>query len=259
MGEKKQNGFERHGIKRSSASNINNWIAAPDVWVAKYLFGYFSSTNSAIERGNAVEFATVATISGYLAHADALKVAVDNFDDALRQNIGDDADKERATIAAIVDQGVEALKEFGEPELPAGWPKHQAKIEIEARTENWSLPIIGYLDLVFPARGLVVDIKTTMRFPSKETMSPAHQRQRAIYAAATNYDTRFLYLTPKRFGFLATGEPTEIMREIKTHLIRQERFLALGDARTLAGLVPVDADTFYWRGIEKARAELFDL
>ena len=253
------NGFQRHGSTRSSASSINQWIAAPDVWVAKYLFGPFGPTNPAIERGNAAEFATVATISGLMTRDKAVESAVERYDDALRLNVSDDRDRERGHIAPIVDEGIEALIGGGEPELPKGWPDVQPKIEIEARTDDWTLPIIGYLDLVFPKHGLVVDIKTTLRFPSKETMPSNHQRQRAIYAAATNYAVKVLYITPKRAGILETGDPGEIMRDIKTHLIRLERFLSLGDANLLADIVPVEPDSFYWRGLTKARAELFNL
>jgi len=48
------------------------------------------------------------------------------------------------------------------------------------------------------------------------------------------------------------------MRQIKTQLIRQERFLALGDADLLRQVVPV-SESFYWDGLADQRVKLFGL
>jgi len=50
-----------------------------------------------------------------------------------------------------------------------------------------------------------------------------------------------------------------LMAEIKIHLTRQEAFLRLGDKEFIASVVPVNRDSFYWRGNEKVRKELFGI
>jgi hypothetical protein len=49
------------------------------------------------------------------------------------------------------------------------------------------------------------------------------------------------------------------MTEIKAHLTRQEAFLRLGDKELLRSIVPVDPSSFYWRGDEEVRKELFNI
>tara|TARA_R110000744_G_scaffold153061_1_gene267361 strand:+ start:466 stop:645 length:180 start_codon:yes stop_codon:yes gene_type:complete len=55
------------------------------------------------------------------------------------------------------------------------------------------------------------------------------------------------------------GNPDELMAEIKVHLSRQEKFLRLGDKELLRDIVPVNPDSFYWRGDEDIRKKLFGI
>jgi len=45
------NGFEMHGIKHSSISQINKWIGCPSAWVSHYLFNNKSGASPAMWRG----------------------------------------------------------------------------------------------------------------------------------------------------------------------------------------------------------------
>lgn len=250
------NGFEKHGLTHSSISQINKWIAAPDAWVSHYLFGNRGSGSSAMWRGIFVEEAVADVITGRLDAQAAICKAIENFDNKIILDDDGSADKERNNIPLMTFLAVDALRPYGKPDLPEGYDQH--KVSMTAKGDDWSLDFIGFLDFRFPDHGLIVDLKTTMRMPSKMTIG--HQRQRAFYSKASgNTAVKFLYVTPKKCEFKEDGDPTELMAEIKAHLSRQEKFLSMGDKETLRDIVPVNPDSFYWRGDEAVRTALYGL
>jgi hypothetical protein len=245
------NGFDKHGIKHLSASSINLWTNAPDVWVAQYLFGKRGPMSAAAMRGICTEDAVVAVLQGKNADG-ALDAALEKFDQTFP--IGDEkTTKERGMIQPCMELAVQELEQYGEPEFPE---EGQEKISITAKTDDYEIPVIGYLDLVFPQHGVVIDLKTTGRCPS--VMSAEHQLQRAIYQKAKgNQIVKFLYVTPKKTNLLEDGDPSEILRKTKTQITRMERFLRSGNARDVASVIPVNPNTFYWNGAEEIREELY--
>ena len=245
------NGFDKHGIKHLSASSINLWTNAPDVWVAQYLFGKRGPMSAAAMRGICTEDAVVAVLQGKNADG-ALDAALEKFDQTFP--IGDEkTTKERAMIQPCMELAVQELEQYGEPEFPE---EGQEKISITAKTDDYEIPVIGYLDLVFPKHGVVIDLKTTGRCPS--VMSAEHQLQRAIYQKAKgNQIVKFLYVTPKKTNLLEDGDPSEILRKTKTQITRMERFLRSGTRHDIAGVIPVNPSTFYWNGAEGIREELY--
>ena len=245
------NGFEKHGIKHLSPSSINLWTNAPDVWVAQYLFGKRGPMSAAAMRGICTEDAVVAVLQGKNADG-ALDAALEKFDQTFP--IGDEkTTKERAMIQPCMELAVQELEQYGEPEFPE---EGQEKISITAKTDDYEIPVIGYLDLCFPKHGVVIDLKTTGRCPS--VMSAEHQLQRAIYQKAKgNQIVKFLYVTPKKTNLLEDGDPSEILRKTKTQITRMERFLRSGNARDVASVIPVNPNTFYWNGAEDIRQELY--
>mgnify|MGYP000300705788 FL=1 len=245
------NGFQKHGIKHLSASSINLWTNAPDVWVAQYLFGKRGPMSSAAMRGICTEDAVVAVLQGKNADG-ALDAALEKFDQTFP--IGDEkTTKERAMIQPCMELAIQELEQYGEPEFPE---EGQEKISITAKTDDYEIPVIGYLDLVFPKHGVVIDLKTTGRCPS--VMSAEHQLQRAIYQKAKgNQIVKFLYVTPKKTNLLEDGDPSEILRKTKTQITRMERFLRSGTRHDIAGVIPVNPSTFYWNGAEEIRQELY--
>jgi hypothetical protein len=108
--------------------------------------------------------------------------------------------------------------------------------------------VIGFLDLVFPQHGVVIDLKTTGRMPS--TMSAEHQLQRAIYQKAKggNQSVKFLYVTPKKAAMLEDGDPTEILAQAKVQITRMEAFLRTLDKETAKAIVPVQPNSFLLEG-----------
>jgi hypothetical protein len=248
------NGFEKHGIKHLSASSINLWTNAPDVWVASYLFGKRTPMGAAAMRGICTEDAVVASLTGESDCEAALSAALEKFDKTFP--IGDEkTTKERAMIEPCMNLALEALADYGKPEFPEDG---QEKISITAKTDDYEIPVIGFLDLVFPDAGLVIDLKTTGRCPS--TMSAEHQLQRAIYQKAKgNQAVKFLYVTPKKTALLEDGDPNELLSKAKKQISRLEKFLRAGSRHDIAEVIPVNPNTFYWSGGEAIREELYGL
>ena len=246
-------GYKKHGFKHGSASMLNLWINAPDVFVAQRIFKRWSEFGAAAKRGLAAEAGVVAVVARGMAVAAATELAVEQYNRDTALGGDERRDIERENIAPMIEQAVGALKDYGEADVPPG---RQEKIAMMCRTNEWSLPIIGYIDMRFPRVQKIVDLKTTLRMPA--IMPANHQRQRAIYAKATGEDVEFLYVTPTKAEIKADGDIDAVIADIKTHLIRLEKFLRLDDDMIQA-IVPVRPDSFYWRGDEVARAELFNL
>ena len=243
------NGFEKHNIDHLSASSINLWANAPDVWVMQYLHGVRTPMGPAPWRGICAEDAVVEILSGG-NERQAIDKALAKFDK--RFLIGNEATtKERELIEPMVQLAYEHLMEFGKPEFPEDGK--QEKISITAKGDGWSIPVIGYLDLVFPQHGVVIDLKTTTRVPS--TMSAEHQLQRAIYQKAKgNMGVKFLYVSAKKANMLEDGDVNETLAKAKKQIGRMEAFLRHCDKDTAREIVPVNPTSFYWRGSE----DLFD-
>jgi len=248
-------GFTDHGINHGSISNINQWIESPDSWVSHYLYGNRGSGSPAMWRGIFVEQAVADTITEKLQIDDAIENATKDFDSKYDFDDGSVA-KERLNIEPMTRLAVKALEPYGKPDFPEDGSQH--KVSMKATGDGWSLDFVGFLDFKFLDHGLIVDLKTTNRKPS--FMSRGHQRQRAFYSKASgNAAVKFLYVTSKKSEMLEDGDPEELMAEIKLHLNRQEKFLRLGDKELLRSIVPVNPDSFYWRGDEAVRKELYGI
>ena len=246
------NGFEKHGIGHLSASSLNLWSNAPDVWVMQYLHGLRTPMGPAPWRGICVEDAVVATLQGG-SEQDAIKASLEKFDK--RFLIGDDkTTKERDLIEPMIQLAVEELKEFGTPAFPEDGG--QEKISITAKGDGWEIPVIGYLDLVFPQHGVVIDLKTTTRVPS--SMSAEHRLQRAIYQKAKgNMGVKFLYCSAKKSAMLEDGDVVETLAKAKKQIGRIEAFLRHCDKDTARSIVPHSPESFYWRGSEDLRDQFY--
>lgn len=249
------NGFERHGILHSSPSALNMWAAAPDAYIAKYLFGHKFEMGVAALVGNLVEEGLLQALLGTPLD-EAIKGAESSFNRATAL-VTNAADRDRvADIAPMLTQTYAVLKQYGKPELPVIDRQH--KVELTCKGDGWTLPVIGYLDFKFPEHGLIIDLKTTRRMPS--TMSIEHKRQQAIYQRANgNLAVKFLYVTPKKCEMLSCDDINPVLDEIKILLNRQERFLSLGDKDQLKAIVPLSLDSYYWTGSEHLRKELYGI
>ena len=246
-----------HGIKHSSISQINKWIGCPSAWVSHYLFNNKGGASPAMWRGIFTEQAVADTITGKMPIDNAIAKAVNDFDNKTMMEFDDGSSiKERSNIQPMTELAVEALEPYGVPDFPEDGDQH--RVSMKAKSENWDIEFMGFIDFKFPEHGLIVDLKTTMRMPS--IMSIGHQRQRAFYQKSNgNMAVKFLYVTPKKVELKEDGDADDLMSDIKAHLTRQEAFLRLGDKELLRSIVPVDPDSFYWRGEENIRKDLFNV
>ena len=248
------NGWEQYGIDHSSVSQINTIETNPALWLAEKVFKIKRPASSAMYRGIVTEDAVAATLLGAEMGA-SVKAAEEDFDTRVGISVSEKDGKERAGIAPMTAFAVDELKGFGEPEFDLG---DQRKVEMMCNGDGWKLPIIGFLDFVYPKHGLVVDLKTTMRLPSK--MSEAHRRQRCFYqkCSGDNQSVKFLYVTPKKFGWLEDGDVAEELALMKAHLNAMEKFLSISaDKEYLASIMPVDPTHFFWHGSIDERKRIF--
>ena len=251
------NGFEKHGIKHLSNSSISLWEANPAQWVMSYLLKEKRQTGPAMWRGIVVEDICVEVLNNDFSFGEALSRALIKFDGSI--TLADEkTEKERAAIEPMAALALEELKKYGKPQFSIDGSQQQ--VSITCKGDGWKIPIIGYLDLVYPDHGLVVDLKTTMRLPS--TMTQSHKRQRCIYQRCLggNQQVKFLYVTPKKSGWLEDGDVETELATVKAHCNRLERFLSVSDdAEYLASIVPVDPTHFYWSDCIDQRKELFGI
>jgi len=257
------NGFEKHGIKHLSNSSISLWESNPAQWVMSYLLKEKRPSSAAMWRGIAVEDAVVGALTmfgGEQPKRDLkfhIQAAVKRFDKEI--TFADEkTEKERAGIEPMVELAVAELEKYGKPQFSIDGS--QQKVSITCAGDGWKIPIIGFLDLVYPDHGLVVDLKTTMRMPS--TMTQSHKRQRCIYQRCVggNQQVKFLYVTPKKSGWLEDGDVETELATVKAHCNRLERFLSVSDdPKYLASIVPVDPTHFYWGDCIDQRKEIFGI
>jgi hypothetical protein len=255
MSERK-NGFELHGITHLSNSSISLWESNPAQWVMNYLLKEKQPSSAAMQRGVAVEDAVVAFFDGTTLGG-AVAVGLARFDKVI--TFADEkSEKERAAIEPMIELAIGELQPYGKPQFSIDGS--QEKVSITCAGDGWKIPVIGYLDFVYPKHGLVVDLKTTMRMPS--TMIQSHRRQRCIYQRCLggNQQVKFLYVTPKKSGWLEDGDVNEELAIVKAHCNRLERFLRVSDdAEYLASIVPVDPTHFYWSDCIDQRKEIFGI
>lgn len=250
-------GFEKHGLKHTSASQINMWADAPCAWIAKYLYGKRFSFGVAPQIGILTEKVVADVLTGSSLE-DAVETAEGVFkkDNALNTSA---KDVERVSnIKDMAEQALSILKEYGEPEFANPITKEQKKIELTVPGDGWQLPLIGYLDFVYPKHGLVIDLKTTLRCPT--FIRDPHARQAAVYSKAMgNYGVKFLYVTPKKSNMLDLEDAKPYLDQVRSILNRQEKFLRKLNKAELRECVPVNTSTFYWTGDEDIRKELYGL
>lgn len=236
------NAFETHGLTHLSASQLNLWIAAPSLWVMEKLLKKRGGMGCAAHRGTAAEAGISAGLfDPSLSHEDCVAVAMPVYDRLTALSGDPKRDAERAVIPGMIQQGL-ALREHGLPIRPNEGDQHK----IEVRLEGVSVPIIGYLDWLYPEE--VLDLKTTNKIPSE--MSESHIRQAAIYKCA-HYDKRirFAYTSSKKMEkhTLKKDQYEKAIKQIQGSAKRLEKFLSLSrDPLELAEIVPHGTDNFYW-------------
>jgi len=247
------NAFERHGIAHLSASQINTWVTAPSFWLMEKLLKYKGQMGCAAHRGSATEAGVSLGLFEDAAPLEECVALAHSIYDRLTALSNDDRrQKERDGIPGMVAQGLK-LREHGIPIMPND---HQHKVEI--RLEGVGVPVIGYLDWLYPDE--VLDLKTTFRVPS--AMSEPHLRQASIYKTAhMDKRVRFFYVSDKKSEkhTLNRDQYDKAMIELTQAALRLERFLGISDdPMELAAIIPHSSETFYF-GNPSAKAKAIEV
>jgi len=257
------NGFELHSKAFSnwrspdvhlSASALTQWINTPDIFVAQRLLGYPSKFGHPAERGKAIEEGVVDVVYRGKTLDAAIADAEKTFDKTVA--LGTPASsKERAMIAPCITLATRELAQFGKPEFPSGGG--QIPISLDCHCADFTIKFVGFLDFVYPQHGLIVDLKTSSKIMSVQSLD--HQIQRCLYARANgNQRVRFLYVTPKKCEWREDGDVDEVLAFIKLATERLERFLRTSDdPNELAAIVPHNPSHYFWRGAEDTRRAVF--
>jgi hypothetical protein len=240
--------FERHGIEHLSASSLNLWAAQPALWIMERLLGRRTPPGIPAARGKAVEHGVhLGLTNPRLSIEECIEGAEREFIRQTALSTDPRREEERKKLAGWVRGAIEELRQYGAPD------GYQEKIEI--RLDDVAVPLIGYIDWRFSDHGLIVDLKTTERFPSQ--IGDAHGRQGAAYASAHgNFGMRFAYAKPapgktdKRQVTVYEMSGDDVRRHLsalRAIALSLGRFLAVSnDARELAGLIVPDFDSFWW-------------
>lgn len=255
-------GFDDHYIDHLSCSSLATAVNALDVWGADKLFDKKRPFGPAGTRGNMVEEAVVNVLGHGVDIDTAVEDVLKKYDKKFMFDPSPDVEKQRNGIPKMVAQAVEALEQYGKPDILPGTNKwgepnqHPANSIMDCG--DFQIPFEGFMDLVYPQHGLIVDLKTT--FAIKKKMPWEHVQQRCYYAKCNgNQQVKFLYVSPAKFQWSEDGDVEEEIAKMKTRVRRLEAFLSLGDKEMLRGIIPVQPDTFYWNGAEDIRKELYGI
>lgn len=252
------NGFQKHDIKHLSPYSINMYASCPGAWAARYIFKKKFKFGVAAQVGVLAEQVVQDVLLG-ASFDSSLEQAHKTFN---KINALNSSEKELSRINDIkpmVELALEELMQYGEPEFRKTiHGVEQQRIEIKCAGPGWDIPVIGFLDFVYPKHGLIVDLKTTLRMPS--VMSEPHKIQGAVYQGAKdNFAVKFLYVTPKKSIMHDIENHREILQNIKKKIIRMERFLSKNTAKEIQETIPVNKDSFYWSGEDFLLKELYGL
>jgi len=145
----------------------------------------------------------------------------------------------RETISDMVRQALAELRPYGVPSRTQGL--------VQWKPQGLRLPIIGYFDFEWAQHGLIVDLKTTEKMPSKIKVS--HARQTAFYAVSDNMAARLTYVTPKKCETYELENIRQHREALRQIAVRIENFLALSDDPEFFKSITVpDLESFYWGG-----------
>jgi hypothetical protein len=242
------NSFECHGIEHLSASSLNLWAAQPALWIMERLLGRRTPPGIPAARGKAVEHGVhLGLTNPRLSIEECIEGAEREFIRQTALSTDPRREDERKKLGGWVRGALSELKQYGKPD------GYQEKIEV--RLDDVAVPLIGYIDWRFSDHGLIVDLKTTERFPSQ--IGDAHGRQGAVYASAHgNFGMRFAYAKPapgktdKRQVTVYEMSGDEICRHLsalRMIALSLSRFLAISnDASELTSLIVPDFDAFWW-------------
>ena len=215
--------------------------------------GFKDPMGAGAHRGQAVETGVVQGLLDHNANVEScIKLAEKKYELATMMEplTAADVQRNRSVIAPMVEALIKELRPYGIPEMGVDGQK-----KITINLDGVKRPIIGFLDLFYPAHGLIVDIKTTLRMPPKITDS--HGLQGAIYSHGVggNYEVRFVYASDKKCVAYRQDNVREKLEEFRLRTIHREHLLNLYPTwEELAQVITPNYDSFYMSGPEMRQA-----
>ena len=243
-------GFKPH----LSASKIATFKNDLPSFICRYGLALKDPYSPAINRGNVCERWLVKALLDELPLEDAVTEALVEYNNAERHYTNKDHNKQLEYIPNIIRNGYESLVDFGKPTFPESG-QEMIETTITSHHYNWEAKVIGYLDLVYPESVLVVDLKTTLRMPSK--MSWSHELQWALYQdAKPNHDVKFLYVTHLK-SEVKKPERTkeEILAEAEQIISKMNFFCWMMTPQQARKAIPI-GDNFMW--VNNKLKEVYD-
>ena len=170
------NTFKKHNIDHLSPSMINQFVEVPALTMLKIMGITDGEAGPSAWRGRAVEDSLTKLAFKQEDDLDTLvrsaeRMFVDLKDNAEEDHNLDKISKERKDIEGFVKAGYQLYKNLGTP--------IDTQKRIELYTDEFSIPIIGYYDLLY--EDCVRDIKTGN---ARSSVLSGHARQSSIYAYA---------------------------------------------------------------------------
>tara|TARA_B100000902_G_scaffold59611_1_gene66612 strand:- start:6673 stop:7524 length:852 start_codon:yes stop_codon:yes gene_type:complete len=267
---KQHNGFELHGLKHISVSQVNKFRSASDAWFAQYMMNKKFPIGVSAWQGLAVEAGITAGLFNDWEVDQCIDRAIDTFNKSLISkdidNFAEVINKHHPIIKRMVETGYEQLRPFGKP-TPPPKDEHQHKIEVPVQLEDKSrITNLGYLDFVYQGKHTIVDLKTSSRAPSGWNLS--HGIQAAVYkesmrakTGGENWEVKFLYVLTRQkdpFVWLTMDDPHYYMKVFKRTVNTMDRLLRVSeDKNEIKKFIVHDPDTFYWNDALGVAEEVF--
>lgn len=223
-----------------SASSTSLFCASPAMWVAEKLLGLRQPVSAPAHRGVAVEVGvTHGLINPDASLAECVKRAIIKYDTLMALSPDLRRERYRETLSDMVSHALAELRPYGLPSTVQG--------RVEWKPDCLRLPVVGFFDFEWAQHGIIVDLKTCEKLPSRIKVS--HARQAAFYAASSKMAARLTYVTPTK-GATYTLENIREHRDALWQIaMRIENFLALSDdPEFFKSITAPDLDSFYWSG-----------
>lgn len=195
-------------------------------------------------RGSAVE-AGIINWLGSQSMDLALKAAFAKFEEEAQGEVSDDIEKELEVIPGMVKQGTLAL---------AGWTRPEpgdTQVEVKHWFDGIGIPIKGYIDALWPERGL--EIKSTNRMGSE--ISAEHASQTAFYSICKKRPFDVLYVSKNKWNLFRLENAEAHLKRLEwaAHAV-QDLLTAFPDPLAATRILPApDYDHPYLWKSEAAR------
>jgi hypothetical protein len=234
-----------------SPSSINKWIGSPHAWASSYVGGVYDPAGAAAIRGTVVEDLLVAVLTGKMSAAEAMAEAKPAVLERCRASAGSGfsarmpwgADSEADRAEAILRHCLEAANGAAPPVFTAEGNQWRAELDLGV-----GIPVIGFIDLLWPKQSKLLDLKTSAKRPGKP--KAAHMRQLSLYRAfAPGYQCGFAIAHPEGFSVIypEQHELDAAFLDLTAAAQRLVRWLnRYGSAEELLAECMPDADGIYF-------------